>query len=307
MITVRDLRRYYGAFRALGGVSFELQEGEIVGLLGLNGAGKSTTLKILAGVLQPSSGQVAFGGVSLFDAPLQVRSKIGYLPENPPLYLDMTVTDFLVYMAKLNGMSTQEATGRLPQVLRDTQLEDRADQVIETLSHGYRKRVGIAQAIIHNPQLLILDEPISGLDPVQIVEMRKVIRSLGKGRAVIVSSHILREISETCDRLLVLRDGELVAEGSEDELTARRQRARITVNDPEGRFVAWLNTQDAVRAVDPAETADGVCTVHVELSDEGPEALVQAIVQGGFGLRWIEQAEDALEALFLGLNQEGDA
>ena len=212
MIEVTGLTRYYGEFAALDNVSFRIEKSEIIGLLGLNGAGKSTALKILAGLLAPSMGQVLIEGVNIQDDPTSMAKHIGFLPERPPLYEDMTVTEFLVYIGRLKGMSTSDALGRLPEVIRMCDLKGREDQLISTLSHGYRKRVGIAQAIIHGPKLVILDEPISGLDPAQIVEMRKVIRGLGEGRVVILSSHILGEISQTCDRILVVHDGKLVAQ-----------------------------------------------------------------------------------------------
>jgi ABC-2 type transport system ATP-binding protein len=199
MIEVTDLTRYYGAFAALDRVSFKIDRGEIIGLLGLNGAGKSTTLKILAGLLTPSEGTVKFDGVDITDNPDSVRSQIGSLPEDPPLYRDMTVTAFLKYIGRLKGMTGAQVNERLPHVVQLAQLEGREQQVIGTLSHGFRKRVGIAQAVIHDPKLVILDEPISGLDPKQIVEhARGHPRTSAKGRAVIVSSHILSEISQTC-------------------------------------------------------------------------------------------------------------
>jgi ABC-2 type transport system ATP-binding protein len=307
MIQVRNLTRYYGEFAALQEVSFDLKVGEIVGLLGLNGAGKSTTLKVLAGLLAPSLGTVTIDGKDLHQNP-DVRAKIGYLPEDPPLYTEMTVTAFLRHIGRLKGMSGDRIEARLPEVIRLCDLGGREHQVIETLSHGYRKRVGIAQAIIHDPALVILDEPISGLDPAQIVEMRKVVRGLGQKHALIVSSHILSEVSATCDRILVIGRGRLVAEGTEAELTAHGTggaRLRLTVRGDGARFEAWLKAHRHVSAVSlfPAVAA-GLVTCEVTLPADTREELLGEVVAAGFGLRLVEQASDELEQIFLGLTRQ---
>ncbi|HEY8073619.1 MAG TPA: ABC transporter ATP-binding protein [Labilithrix sp.] len=219
MIEVRDLFKYYGENRAVGPVSFSIEKGEIVGLLGLNGAGKTTALRVLACDLLPSSGSVLVDGIDVVDQPHEVRRRIGYLPDRPPLYDEMTVHEYLVFAARLRGLGRDEAEDRATVVAKATQLEDVRDDLIASLSHGFRQRVGIAQAVVHKPRLLILDEPISGLDPVQIVEMRQLLRSLRGEHTIVLSSHILTEISETCDRLLVIGEGRIVAAGREEELT----------------------------------------------------------------------------------------
>ncbi|MCA9566185.1 MAG: ABC transporter ATP-binding protein, partial [Myxococcales bacterium] len=277
MIEVRHLTRYYGSFAALEDVSFEIREGEIIGLLGLNGAGKSTTLKILAGLITPSEGEVKFEGHDVTENPEAVRSRIGYLPESPPLYKDMTVSAFLTHIGRLKGMSAADVQRRLPSVIELAQLQGREDQIIDTLSHGYRKRVGIAQAVLHDPRLVILDEPISGLDPRQIVGMREVIRGLADKRGVIVSSHILSEISQTCDRILVIDGGRLVAQGTEAELAERagggERRIQITVKGDEARFVEWLAAHPAVEAAKPLlATHPGTAVAHVELKERDGRA-----------------------------------
>lgn len=311
MIEVTGLTRYYGDFTALEDVSFRVGDSEIIGLLGLNGAGKSTTLKILAGLLAPSRGSVLVDGVDIEENPAALAGKIGYLPENPPLYDDMTVTDFVAYIGRLKGMAAADVQRRLPEVMRLCDLEGRESQLIGTLSHGYRKRVGIAQAIIHDPKLVILDEPISGLDPAQIVEMRKVLRGLGKGRAVMISSHILSEISQTCDRILVVHDGKLVAHGTEHELAERARpstRVILTVTGDRDAFVAWLNTQTGVHGVVPKDGAPaGQARVTAEIDDSIREALVGAILGSEFGLRLVEEPDDELEEIFLGLTKEASA
>lgn len=235
MIRASNLSKYYGGKRALGPVSFEIKDGETVGFLGLNGAGKTTALRILACDLRPSNGTIEVGGVDAVAEPHEVRKRIGFLPENPPLYMDMSVNDYLFFAGELRGMSKPEIRKRLPDVLEVTDLGDVANDPIGTLSHGYRQRVGVAQAIIHQPKFLILDEPTRGLDPVQIVEMRNLIHDLKQNHTVLISSHILTEISQTCDRLLVLGRGKILGVGSEAELSAAEGEIRqisVTVRVP---------------------------------------------------------------------------
>ncbi len=306
MIEVTGLTRYYGEFAALEDVSFRVGQSEIIGLLGLNGAGKSTTLKILAGLLAPSSGQVLIEGVDVQEDTTAMARHIGFLPERPPLYEDMTVTEFLVHVARLKGMTVADAHGRLPEVFRLCDLQGREDQLISTLSHGYRKRVGIAQAIIHGPKLVILDEPISGLDPAQIVEMRKVIRGLGEGRVVILSSHILGEISQTCDRILVVHDGKLVAQGTEAELASRsggHNKVAITVQGDAAAYHAFLEGSALVSEFTAIMRPDGQASATVSVTDAQRSELLGALVGAGFGLRLVEVPDDELEEIFLGLTK----
>ncbi|MEQ1503728.1 MAG: ABC transporter ATP-binding protein [Myxococcota bacterium] len=306
MIQVRNLTRYYGEFAALRDVSFDLKEGEIVGLLGLNGAGKSTTLKVLAGLLAPSIGSVVIDGLDLHQNP-DVRGRIGYLPEDPPLYVEMTVAAFLRHIGRIKGMSGADIERRIPEVIRLADLGGREHQVIGTLSHGYRKRVGIAQAVIHDPKLVILDEPISGLDPAQIVEMRKVVRNLGTNRAVILSSHILNEISATCDRILVIGAGKLVAQGTEAELVGRTgadTQIVITVRGDYAKLEAWLQASPRVnRVVAKRPAAAGLATAHIEMNGDQREQLLPEIAAAGFGLRLVDAPRDELEEIFLGLTR----
>lgn len=307
MIEVTGLTRHYGSFVALEDVSFQVAESEIVGLLGLNGAGKSTTLKILAGLLAASDGSVRINGSPVEDDPTRLYSQIGFLPERPALYDDMTVEKYLVHVGQLKGMSAADANRRVPEVMALCDLKGREHQLIATLSQGYRKRVGIAGTIIHDPKLVILDEPISGLDPAQIVELRKVIRGLGKGRAVILSSHILSEISQTCDRILVVHDGRLVAQGTEAELAARAggtSRLKIEVRGAADAFVNWLTARDDIKHTESQDAADGLAAALVEVDDASREALLADLIGAGFGLRVVEPASDELEEIFLGLTQK---
>lgn len=310
MITVEGLSHYYGDRRAVEGLSFTIQQNECVGLLGLNGAGKSTTMKVLAGLLVPTGGTVTIDGADLVSSGAQFRSRIGYLPEDPPLYKEMTVREFVLYCGQLKGMPRAAVAARLDEVLALAQLTARQHQLIGELSHGYRKRCGIAQAIIHKPSVVILDEPISGLDPKQIVEMRQVIRNLAKDATVIISSHILSEISETCDRLIVLNGGKIVAAGTEAELAARAGgSARVTAL-LRGSAEAIQRACTTARAtnVELREEAGGLTRAHVTLAGAGAEdakeALVAALVNNGVGVRRIVEDDGELEQIFLGLTKE---
>jgi ABC-2 type transport system ATP-binding protein len=306
MIEVQHLSRYYGEFRAVDDVSFTIPSKNVVGFLGLNGAGKTTTLRVIAGLLPPSAGTVTIDGVDMATAPESFRKRIGFLPETPPLYGEMTVTEFLHHMGKLRGMSSSDLRDRVPQVVGRCQLQGREGQVIDTLSHGFRKRVGIAQAILHRPSLVILDEPISGLDPVQIVEMRKVIKSLGDESTVLVSSHILSEIGQTCDHVLVLRGGRVVFMGTEAELAGRGRtgaRLRLQVRGDGAAVGALLGEQRGVTAVKAEGHAEGVGRYEVQLAEDAREALVAAVVRAGFGLRAMEDAQDELEEIFMDLTR----
>lgn len=305
MIEVVGLTRYYGTHPAVDQVSFTIQDNEIVGFLGLNGAGKSTTLKVLAGLLLPSAGKVTIDGTDVAQAPDSLRSRIGFLPENTPLYEDMRVRDFVAYVGQIKGMSSSEVAGRIEGVLARCGLTERADQVIGELSHGYRKRVGIAQAIIHDPKLVILDEPISGLDPRQIREIREVVVGLKDHCTVLISSHILSEISQTCDRILVLQDGRLVGEGTEEELAASTSQAgarlHLQIRGEASTLSALLERFEACSSHSILEDEHGLVTASVVLATDEREAMVAAIVTAGLGLRRMDESESELEEIFLNL------
>ena len=310
MIEVVSLSRYYGAHRAVHDVSFRVESKSVVGFLGLNGAGKSTVLKVMAGILLPSAGTVRIDGVEVGDADVSSRRNIGYLPEDPPLHVEMTVSEYLVFLGRLRGMSHREVQERLPEVIATCQLKGQEDRVIGELSHGFRKRVGIAQAIIHRPSLVILDEPISGLDPMQIVEMRNVIRALGDQCTVLISSHNLPEISQTCDRILVLRKGHLVADGTEHTLAERFNTGRIvelTLTGKADAVAAFLDAHPDVGDYSFVGTRQDRLDVRVEMSADRREGLVAGLVGAGFGVRRLEDAQDELEEIFIDLNREGAA
>ncbi len=308
MIQVQGLTRYYGAFPAVRDVSFSIDDRVIVGFLGLNGAGKSTVLKVLGGLLPPSSGLVKVGGEDVMDAADSLRKRIGFLPEEPPLYREMRVRDFLRWCGELKGMKRAELDKRVEEVLDICHLRDVSERLIDALSHGYRKRVGIAQAIIHKPELVILDEPISGLDPVQIVEMRQVLKTLKGTCTILVSSHILSEISQTCDRLLVLHQGRIVAEGTEEELSrAMEQKARVTVvvRAEEADLTEVLEGSAVVESFEIRTDKPGLVRADVRLSGDERETLATEVVAAGLGLRRLDDAESELENVFLGLTRDG--
>jgi ABC-2 type transport system ATP-binding protein len=307
MIVVDKVSKYYGAHRAVADLSFEIGAGECVGFLGLNGAGKSTTLRLLSCLLLPTSGSIRVQGIDAVESPHEIRKLIGYLPDTPPLYGDMTVEEFLLYAGALRGLSGATLIARKDKAIERCQLREVQRAPIATLSHGYRQRVGIAQAIIHAPKLLILDEPIQGLDPVQIVGMRKLIADLRGEHTILLSTHILTEIERTCDRILMMHGGRIAAEGTEEELAARlhqAQRLELTVR----------GDANALRAA--CASVAGASELNVRASDEGPlvtatlqveapvvaEALSRAIVGAGLGLMALAPVRSGLESVFLELS-----
>jgi ABC-2 type transport system ATP-binding protein len=320
MIRAQNVSKYFGAKRALGPVSFEIGEGETVGFLGLNGAGKTTALRIFACDLRPSAGTITIGDIDAVKSPHEVRKLVGFLPENPPLYGDMLVREYLEFSGRLRGMSAQAVQKRIPTVLEVTHLTEVKNQVISTLSHGFRQRVGVAQAIMHEPKLLILDEPTRGLDPVQIVEMRNMVRNLKEAHTVLISSHILTEISETCDRILVLGAGEIIASGSEETLLGNLDPAAGSSWKVQ---VSILPTGGGDPYRDPGlrSLMQGLAGV-TEVSDAGKEGeaacfdvtadrdvraeLCRTLVEAGHGVVRLGGSERKLENIFLKLVQGGD-
>jgi len=223
MIEVEGLTKNYGPTRAVNEISFSVRRGEVVGFLGPNGAGKSTTMKILTCFLAPTAGRAVVAGHDVFDDSLEVRKRVGYLPEDTPIYRDMTVVEFLQFAAALRGMPSDKIDGRIKEIGARCGLGDVAGKLVGELSKGYRQRVGLAQAMLHDPDIVILDEPTSGLDPNQIVEIRSLIKEIGREKTVILSTHILPEVQATCSRVLIINGGKLMADGTPDELRARER------------------------------------------------------------------------------------
>ena len=314
MIRATKLSKFYGGKRALGPVSFEISDGETVGFLGLNGAGKTTALRILACDLRPSSGTIEIGGVDAVADPHEVRKRVGFLPENPPLYTEMSVADYLKFAGELRGMTGAEIKKRLPEVLEIVDLGDVQNDTIDTLSHGFRQRVGVAQAIIHAPKLVILDEPTRGLDPVQIVEMRNLIHDLKQNHTVLISSHILTEISQTCDRLLVLNKGALVGEGTETALSKEGEIRQITVtvrapsgDDPKAQVAKVLAAVTGVSKVsDPYEQGGGL-SFALSTQKDCRADVSRAVVDAKLDLLKLDYARSELESTFIRLVGGADA
>jgi ABC-2 type transport system ATP-binding protein len=303
MIEVRELTKYYGERPAIRHLNFDIRPGEVVGFLGLNGAGKTTTLKILGCVLLPSSGQVRVDGLDVTTHPHEVRRKIGFLPDVAPLYNEMTVGAYLAFAARLRGVPGRETQARVEESEEKLALREVHDDLISSLSHGYRQRVGMAQAMVHRPRLLILDEPSAGLDPVQIVEMRNLVRRLSGEHTVLISSHFLSEISQTCDRLLVIQSGEIVAQGSEAELAASlgtTGEIEVTVRGPAPKAVEIARQVAGVLDVQASEAGQDVL-LRIRANQDRRAEIARALVQGGHDLLRLEQSASRLESIFIEL------
>jgi ABC-2 type transport system ATP-binding protein len=313
MIHMKEVAKYFGDKRALGPVSFEIPPGHTVGFLGLNGVGKTTLLRILACDLRPSAGTARVAGADVLEDPHSVRQRVGYLPETPPLYRDMTVGDYLGFVGRIKGLERAAVARRVPEVEETTHLEDAHDELIRHLSHGYRQRVGVAQAIIHDPQVLVLDEPTNGLDPVQIRQMRELIRRLGESHTILISSHILPEISETCDELLILDDGEIVASGTEDELSHQVLRfGGLTVDvvlpeaatadaDPASGVLALVEKVPGVETAQVVERDSRTLTLRVDGEGDLRAPVNRALVESGHDVVRLDRAHRELERVFVEL------
>jgi ABC-2 type transport system ATP-binding protein len=310
MIQVDALSKYYGEHAAIRGVSFTIQSGEVVGFLGLNGAGKSTTLKVLGCVLLPTSGRVIVDGFDVTKDPHEIRKRIGYLPDTPPLYDEMSVGEYLAFVARLRGVPEANIAPFVTDAEKKTAITDKHEDVISTLSHGYRQRVGLAQALVHKPKLLILDEPTGGLDPVQIVEMREVIKALKGEHTVLVSSHILGEISQICDRYLVIQGGELIAQGTESELSTKLGSGGPIEIDCVGTaptVIEILKKVSGVKDIAIVKLDGPNLSLHVDAQGELRPQLVKALVQADVPVIRVDRAAHRLENIFLKLTHGKDA
>ncbi len=302
MIEVRELRKNYGEVEALRGVSFSVKPGEIIGLLGPNGAGKTTLMKILTGYIQPSSGTAEVGGIDVMAHPEAVQRRIGYLPENAPLYPELTVQSYLKMIADLRGIAAGDQPRLLSEAIYAVDLEDRLTRVIGTLSKGYRQRVGLAQAILHQPDLLVLDEPTNGLDPTQIGEVRRLIRRLAHHSTVLISTHILSEVEATCGRAIILMGGSIQADARLADLAATSD-ALVTVA-AEGRdqrtIIAALTGIDSTCGVTKTADADGLLTfrVHGASHHDLCPAIYRLARDNDWQLHELRRENRTLEAVF---------
>jgi ABC-2 type transport system ATP-binding protein len=306
MIEVEHLTKYYGPIPAIANLSFSIGQGEIVGFLGPNGAGKTTTMKILTGFLPPTSGSARVDGLDIARQALQVKERIGYLPENNPLYTEMTVAAFLSFAAQAKGLAKGAAAAAVSAALADCGLETVRGRIIGHLSKGYRQRVGLAQALLNNPPVLILDEPTIGLDPAQVVEIRQLIQSLGKERTILLSSHILPEVSQVCQKVIILNQGRIVATDTVAGLTSQLQNARevhLTIRGPHEEILKTLATQAGVIRAE-AGRAEGEYRVELEKDREVRAELSRTIVGRGWDLLELRSRELSLEEIFVQLVTE---
>ncbi len=315
MIEVSHLTRQYGPRTAIEDLTFNVKTGEVVGFLGPNGAGKSTTMKILTGFMPPTSGTVKVAGFDVFREPIQVKSNVGYLPETPPVYLDMQVRDYVEFAARIHGVSGSKTRAAVDTALEKTGLGQVSKRLIANLSKGYRQRVGLAQAIVHNPKVIILDEPTVGLDPIQIIEIRSLIKGLGGDHTVILSSHILPEVTATCQRIIVINKGRIVAEDALDQITGRFKRGllySLQVRKAPENAAETLRAIPGVRSVD-AHRMSGHAVggqsnrflVEMETAiDDVREKIVTTAVQNGWGVLEFSAEKMSLEDVFLQLTTD---
>ena len=299
LVQVENLSRYYQNLRAINHLSFTLNAGEVLGFLGPNGAGKSTTMQVISGNLAPSEGEVSIAGHDIIEAPREAKRQIGYLPEHPPLYRDASVDEYLRYCARLHGIARQQVSAAVDRVKAQCGLQESGRRLIANLSKGYQQRVGIAQAIIHNPPVVILDEPTVGLDPIQIREIRELIRSLGSEHSVILSTHILSEVQATCDRVQIIRTGELIYNASTESLNQGHEvSVRVAL-----RKAITADALTAIAGVDHAEAlGDGRFRLMLD-ADASPDALVTHAVEQQWGLYELIPEQQSLEDLFIELTQ----
>jgi gliding motility-associated transport system ATP-binding protein len=312
LIEVQHLTKRYGRFTAVDDVSFRVERGEILGFLGPNGAGKTTTMRILTGYMPATEGKAIVAGFDVFDQPIEAKRRTGYLPETPPLYHDMTVQDYLSFVAKIKGVPSGERKDRLKSIMVKTRIDDVASKLCSRLSKGYKQRVGLAQALIHNPDVLILDEPTAGLDPKQIIETRQLIKDLAGDHTIILSTHILPEVSQTCQRVVIISKGKVVAVDTPDNLTARLRGSEtlyVQVDAGGSDAAAALQRVAGVTRVAESDRRNSVVGYEID-SERGRDIrrdLSKAVVTNGWGLLELRPMRMSLEEIFLSLTTEDAA
>jgi ABC-2 type transport system ATP-binding protein len=305
MIEVSGLTKFYGPRTAVSNLSFTVNSGEIVGFLGPNGAGKSTTMKILTGFMPASAGSVKVNGFDVFESPLDVKRSVGYLPENPPVYLEMVVEDYLKFAARIHDVPKAKLKGAVDSAIQRTGLTQVRNRIIGNLSKGYRQRVGLAQALVHDPKVLILDEPTVGLDPVQIIEIRELIKSLAGQHTVILSSHILPEVTATCQRIIVINKGEIVAQDTIERLTTRMRQGLLytmSVKSPSEKGIAALQSLSGVKSVSPE---GGKLLIEIQPEQgELRDRIIEVAVAEKMGVLEFGAEKLSLEEVFLQLTTQ---
>lgn len=311
MVEVKKLTKNYGNIKAVDNISFTVGKGEILGFLGPNGAGKSTTMNIITGYISSTSGTVTIDGKEILENPKEAKAKIGYLPEIPPLYTDMTVKKYLEFMFDLKKVKLPKKE-HIEEVMRLVRITEQADRIIKNLSKGYRQRVGFAQALLGNPPVLILDEPTVGLDPMQIIEIRKLIKSLGKKHTIILSSHVLSEISATCDRILVISNGKIVADAKTDELsssTAGEEKLALVVEGAASDIISAIKNIPAVIRVNKISEKNGNSAkymVEYEKDHDVRRDVFNAMARIGCPILDMQSGNETLEEMFLKLTANGN-
>ncbi|MBW2260877.1 MAG: ATP-binding cassette domain-containing protein [Deltaproteobacteria bacterium] len=312
MIEVTDVTKFYGPIKAVDSLSFRLERGEVLGFLGPNGAGKTTTMKILTCYMPPTTGRATVKGKDVFRDALEVRSLIGYLPENAPLYHDMTAREYLRFIAEMRQIDTRDIVRRIKHVTRTCGLDGVLDRMIGTLSKGYRQRVGLAQAMIHDPEILILDEPTSGLDPNQIVEMRNLIKEIGKRKTVILSTHNLSEVQASATRVLIIHRGKIVTDASTDQIqkTRGRNRYEVVLAAEDG---SREELRKALRGIDEVEKVDAIDVKEEDVwsfeilgktDADLRRPIFKFAVDGGHTLLELKPEKASLESVFMELTRE---
>ena len=305
MIQAQGLTHYYGPYPAIQDVNFNVKKGEILGFLGPNGAGKTTTMRILTGFMPPTRGKVTLDGYDVVEQSLDVRRRVGYLPETVPLYTDMSVTSYLKYMGTLRGMSPRAIKSRLDDVVDVCRMGDYRKTQIGKLSKGFRQRVGIAQAILHEPQVLVLDEPTIGIDPIQVVETRRLIQDLGRDQTVVLSSHILPEVSMICDRVLIINEGRIVAEDTPKNLAEGLQgleRLEVEVGGPAAQVLPVLKAIMGVNEVTHVNNnGRHTYTIQAQSGLDLRDEVSRAVISNGWSLRGLQLVGMSLEEIFLRL------
>ncbi|MBO8152577.1 MAG: ATP-binding cassette domain-containing protein [Candidatus Marinimicrobia bacterium] len=307
MIEVRNLVKYYGDFPAVKDITFSVEKGEILGFLGPNAAGKTTTMRIITGYMPATRGTVKVAGYDVFEHPLEVKKRIGYLPENPPLYMDMRVRDYLRFVAEIKGVDRKGVNAEVERVAELVSITHVLDKYAQKLSKGYRQRVGLAQALINNPPVLILDEPTIGLDPKQIIEVRELIRSLGSEHTIILSTHILPEVSMTCSRVVIINEGKLVAMDTPENLTARLQGSETVFVEVEGPIQDVLGAIEKMEEVISATVEQrkgdevGLFKVQARVGSDIRKKLASLVVNSNWGLLELRPEKLSLEEIFLKL------
>ncbi len=303
MITVKHLSRHYGDFKAVDDVSFHIQRGEVVGLLGHNGAGKTTIMKIMTGFLEATSGSVSIDGLDIGKDTRTIQQRIGYLPENCPVWPEMTVIDYLEYQASLHGLPENEVDAAVARGIRRTALKEKATEMIQTLSRGYRQRVGVAQAILHDPDIIILDEPTNGLDPTQINQMRGLIRELAQSATVIISTHILQEVQAVCERVLIMRAGKMVVDSRMDALQTEHH-LRVTLDNPNASD--YLQKVEGIADVTTCQNDQQLACYSLEAAPETAPQIAKAITAAGDQLFSLQPEVRTLEMIFAEVNESND-